>query len=62
MCTFTSTYTEAELGLSASTQAGADKVRTEAEHWRTGAGFGRNEVNLTRSGNYNNTSLGLIPR
>lgn len=49
MCTFTQSATEAELGVVP--QDGSDsQQRQEAEMWRAGGAFTRNEVNLTRSG------------
>jgi len=47
MCTITASATEADLGVAA---AQADTQRDEAESWRAGGGFLRNEVNITRSG------------
>ncbi|GAA5836114.1 hypothetical protein JCM9279_002199 [Rhodotorula babjevae] len=46
MCTITASATEADLGVAA---AQADTQRDEAESWRAGGGFLRNEVNITRS-------------
>ncbi|BGP38641.1 hypothetical protein JCM10450v2_002591 [Rhodotorula kratochvilovae] len=46
MCTITASATEADLGVAA---AQADAQRDEAESWRAGGGFLRNEVNITRS-------------
>lgn len=52
MCTITASATEADLGVAAQQQLGpqADAQRDEAESWREGGGFLRNEVNITRSG------------
>lgn len=54
MCTITSSATELDLnGLSTAASArdlGEDQTRREAETWRAGGGFGRGEVNVTRSG------------
>lgn len=53
MCTITSSATEAELGVAAGSQAQQSETgRAEAELWRAGGGFRRNEVNLTRSGKF----------
>ncbi|GAA6004774.1 protein arginine N-methyltransferase [Rhodotorula paludigena] len=51
MCTITASATEADLGVAAQQQLGpqADAQRDEAESWREGGGFLRNEVNITRS-------------
>ncbi|GAA5898508.1 protein arginine N-methyltransferase [Sporobolomyces salmoneus] len=46
MCTITSSATEANLGAAAQQE---ELQRAEAENWRAGGGFLRNEVNLTRS-------------
>ena len=54
MCTITASATEMELnGMSTAASArdlGEDPTRREAESWRAGGGFGRGEVNVTRSG------------
>ncbi|GAA6058643.1 hypothetical protein JCM10212_004054 [Sporobolomyces blumeae] len=46
MCTITASATEADLGTAAQQE---EMQRAEAEMWRAGSGFLRNEVNLTRS-------------
>ncbi|GAA5821276.1 hypothetical protein JCM11251_004548 [Rhodosporidiobolus azoricus] len=48
MCTITASATEAELG-GAALALQEEVQRSEAESWRAGGGFLRNEVNLTRS-------------
>lgn len=50
MCTFTTSATEAELGLVPGQHHNQHSSRTDAELWRAGGGFMRNEVNITRSG------------
>lgn len=53
MCTITSSATEIDLAAQSgqSTILQQDQAsRLEAEAWRAGGGFRRNEVNLTRSG------------
>lgn len=52
MCTITASATEADLGALAGTAPTAqeERQRWEAEFWRSGGGFLRNEVNITRSG------------
>lgn len=51
MCTITASATEADLGAVASGPLGMEEAaRIEAETWRAGGSFRRNEVNLTRSG------------
>lgn len=58
MCTITSSATEADLlargqgggGQHTTTHGLEEAGRVEAENWRAGGGFRRNEVNLTRSG------------
>lgn len=50
MCTITASATEADLGAASGQQE--EIQRTEAENWRAGGGFLRNEVNLTRSGQF----------
>ncbi|ORY82328.1 PRMT5 arginine-N-methyltransferase-domain-containing protein [Leucosporidium creatinivorum] len=50
MCTITASATEAELGVAAALASQQSEAgRAEAEAWRAGGGFRRNEVNLTRS-------------
>lgn len=49
MCTITKSLTEVDLGVD-TLPDGSDPTRREAEAWRAGGGFGRTEVNLTRSG------------
>ncbi|BGP06595.1 hypothetical protein JCM10049v2_002419 [Rhodotorula toruloides] len=51
MCTITASATEADLGALAGTvpTAQEERQRWEAEFWRSGGGFLRNEVNITRS-------------
>ncbi|GAA5858595.1 hypothetical protein JCM1840_001275 [Sporobolomyces johnsonii] len=50
MCTITASLTEADLGAAATNVGHQEEVqRAEAESWRAGEGFLRNEVNLTRS-------------
>lgn len=51
MCTITASATEADLGAVAAGPSGMEEAaRIEAETWRAGGSFRRNEVNLTRSG------------
>lgn len=66
MCTISSSGTMMDLGASgtmmdlgasmsssASARAnGEDLTKREAEKWRAGGGFGRGEVNITRSGQF----------
>lgn len=56
MCTITSSGTVARLnGLATAESArnlGEEQTRREAESWRAGGGFGRGEVNVTRSGEF----------
>lgn len=56
MCTITSSNTAMDLsGMSTAASArdlGEDQTRREAESWRAGGGFGRGEVNITRSGTF----------
>jgi hypothetical protein len=47
MCTISASETQADLG---EVQAQEDASRFDAEVWRSGGGFLRNEVNITRSG------------
>lgn len=54
MCTISSSGTLADVsGVSSAASArdlGGEQGRREAETWRAGGGFGRGEVNVTRSG------------
>ena len=54
MCTISSSGTMADVsGISSAASArdlGGEQTRKEAETWRAGGGFGRGEVNVTRSG------------
>jgi len=59
MCTITATATEADLGTAAQQE---ELQRAEAETWRAGGGFLRNEVNLTRSGESSPLSVRNIRR
>lgn len=53
MCTIAASATEAELGVAAAlADQQSEAGRAEAEAWRAGGGFRRNEVNLTRSGEF----------
>jgi protein arginine N-methyltransferase 5 len=53
MCTITSSATEADLGAAAKVGGQQEDIaRIEAESWRAGGGFRRNEVNITRSGEF----------
>lgn len=56
MCTISSSGTVADFNMrnnnSSARNLGEDQTRTEAEAWRAGGGFGRGEVNVTRSGKF----------
>jgi hypothetical protein len=60
MCTISSSGTMTDVrgginGMSSAASArdlGEDATRREAESWRAGGGFGRGEVNVTRSGQF----------
>lgn len=58
MCTISSSGTMADLNMKTSSDSarnlGEDQTRREAEAWRAGGGFGRGEVNITRSGESTN--------